>query len=78
MTNEFPSRDGKNFYLNLIDLVSLWIFRPSEHNGFASHESYEREKYKAAEVIGEHGHDCDEIYSECESSFLDRFSYLDK
>lgn len=60
--------------LNWIDLNSF--FRPTKHNGFAVHESYEREMYETAQTIGEHGHDCDEIYPECENSILNKFSYL--
>lgn len=53
-----------------------WNCSPSQHNGFAPHETYERQKYEAAEKIGEHGDDCDQIYSECENSFLEQISYL--
>lgn len=54
----------------------LSIFRPTKHNGFAEHESYERETYESAQMIGENGHDCDEIYPECDNSILNKFSYL--
>lgn len=52
------------------------IFRPTKHSGFAEHENYERQTYETAQKIGENGHDCDEIYPECEKSILSTFSYL--
>lgn len=50
--------------------------RPSQHNAFAFNENYEREKYVAAELVGRQGGNCDEIYSECEYSFLNHISYV--
>ncbi|XP_055315391.1 uncharacterized protein LOC129575584 [Sitodiplosis mosellana] len=59
----------------LMDIVNF-VFTPTEHNGFAEHETYERQKYETAQKIGENGHDCDAIYPECENSILNKFSYL--
>lgn len=52
------------------------FFRPTKHNGFAEHEMYKRQAYETAQHIGESGHDCDEIYPECEHSILNHFSKL--
>lgn len=58
-------------------MCRIFIFwSPTEHNGFAESEHYERQVYETAQNIGEDGHDCDEIYAECRDSILSRFSNL--
>lgn len=64
------------FEIKLKTIIILSNSRPTEHNGFANHETYERDIYETAQKIGESGHDCDEVYSECENSILNKFSYL--
>ncbi|XP_031636176.1 uncharacterized protein LOC116349062 [Contarinia nasturtii] len=59
----------------LMDVINF-VLTPSNHNGFAEHEKHERQKYETAQKIGENGHDCDVIYSECENSILNNFSHL--
>lgn len=76
-----PFTLSSNFISNISNIrvnlsFSIDIDRPTQHKGFASHESYEQAKYEAAQSIGENGHDCDDIYPECENSMLQNFSYL--
>lgn len=68
--NELAKIKLKYFY------ISIPIFSPTVHQGFASNEEYQREKYEVAQQIGENGFDCDSIYSECENSFLTQISFL--
>lgn len=52
--------------------------RPSLHDSFEEHEHLHRDRYKRAEELGRHGHDCHNAFSKCSRSLIEEFSYLDE
>jgi len=63
---------------HLPDVISnQQIRRPTTHKGFSSDEKDEAEIYGEAEKQGERGEDCDLIYPECKTSFVERMTYFE-